>query len=133
MCFQVMDRDRGQGIHYERRTKQKRDPQVQSGSPQGTRRNYKRTANRGKPQSVSGTSQGRPSNYSAPHQLSPDGSDGFWNFEYALTPEHNPETGEVQIDAREKHLRKHGRRITPAVCASTPPHILTPFGRHQVE
>jgi len=72
-------------------------------------------------------------NYSAPHRIADDGNDGYWSFEHALTPEFNPETGECQINAREKYLRKHGRRILPAVCAKTPPRIPTPFGQHQVE
>jgi len=50
-----------------------------------------------------------------------------------MTPEFNPATGECQIDAREKYLRKHGRTILPAVCARTPPRVPTPFGQHQVE
>src|SRR6266540_1991523 len=120
------------GREQERRTKQKMDHPSQSSSPQGDRRNYKRTAQRGKPQSISGTSQGYPAP-SAPHRISPDGSDGYWNFEHALTPELNPETGEVQINAREKYLRKHGRRLQPEVCPRTPQHIPTAFGRYQVE
>jgi len=117
----------------ERRTKQKLDHAGQSGSPQGGRRNFKRIAQRDRPQSISGTSQGHPCNYSAPHRTADDGNDGYWSFEHALTPEFNPETGECQINAREKYLRKHGRRILPAVCAKTPPRIPTPFGQHQVE
>src|SRR6266540_5542778 len=120
------------GREQERRTKQKMDHPSQSSFPQGDRRNYKRTAQRSKPQSISGTSQGRPAP-SAPHRISPDGSDGYWNFEHALIPELNPETVECQISAREKYLRKHGRRLQPVVCPRTPQHILTAFGRHQVE
>ncbi len=126
MFFKTMGRDQ------ERRTKQKLDHAGQSSSP-GIRRNYKRTAQRGRSQPSSGTSQGRPCNFNAPHRVASDGSDGVWNFEYALLPDTNPETGEVQIDDRERHLRKHGRRIQPAVCPSTPPHIPVPFGPHQVE
>ena len=91
--FQVMDSDREQ--NRERRTKQKLDHASQSGSLQGAHRNYKRTAQRGRPQSVSGTSQGHPCNYSAPHQTVADDNDGYWSFEHVLTPEFNPETGEV--------------------------------------
>ena len=88
------------GRHQERRTKQKLDHLSQSSSPQGPRRNYKHTASRGRSQGQSGTSMGYPCP-SAPHRISPDGSDGHWTFEFALTPEQNPQTGEVQIDARE--------------------------------
>ena len=45
----------------------------------------------------------------------------------------HPDTGEIQIDAREKYLRKHGRRLQPEVCPRTPQHIPTAFGQHQVE
>src|SRR6266508_2564446 len=128
MCVssQAMGRDQ------EMRTKQKLDHLSQSSSPQGPRRNYKRTAQRSRPQVQSGTSQGHPAP-GVPHRISPDGSDGHWNFEHALTPEVNPDTGEVQINARKKYLRKHGRRLQLEVCPRTPQHILTAFGQHQVE
>ena len=67
------------------------------------------------------------------HRVSPDGSDGHWTFEFALTPERNPQTGEVQIDAREQYLRKHGRRLQPGVCPRTPKQIPVEFGQHQVQ
>src|SRR6266540_7133459 len=100
MCVssQAMGRDQ------ERRTKQKLDHLSQSSSPQGPRQNYKCTAQCGRPQVQSGTSQGHPAP-SAPHTISPDRSDGYWNFEHALTPEVNPDTGEVQINTRERYLR----------------------------
>ncbi len=115
------------GRDQERRTKQKLDHLSQSSSPQGPRRNYKRTASRGRSQGQSGTSMG----YPCPSP--PDGSDGHWTFEFALTPERNPQTGEVQIDAREQYLRKHGRRLQPGVCPRTPKEIPVEFGQHQVQ
>src|SRR5207244_2092366 len=78
------------GREQERRTKQKMDHPSLSSSP-GSRKNYKRSAQRLKPPSVSGTSQGRPASRVL-HQISPDGSDGYWTFEFALTPEQNPDT-----------------------------------------
>src|SRR5438132_7804063 len=66
------------GREQERRTKQKMDHPSQSSSPHGDHRNYKRPAQRSKLRSISGTSQGRPAP-SAPHRISPNGSDGYWN------------------------------------------------------
>ncbi len=120
------------GRDQERRTKQKLDHLSQSSSPQGRRQNYKRPASRGRSQRQSGTPMGYPCPSPA-HRVSPDGSDGQWTFEFALTPERNPQTGEVQINDRELYLRKHGRRIQPAVCPRTPEKIPVSFGQHQIQ
>src|SRR5438128_10918332 len=67
------------------------------------------------------------------HRVLLNGSDGQSTFEFALTHEWNPQTGEVQIDAREQYLRKHGRRLQPGVCPRTPKQIPIEFGQHQVQ
>jgi len=130
-----MDNDREDIIHRERRTKQKRDHPAQSESPQGVRRNIKQTAQRGGPQRGrgSGYDQSHPSGRSARHWVGPDGSDGFWSLEEAYIDTFNPATRELQIDERERSLRRYGRRILPGVCPSTPRSIPTPFDQHQVQ